>query len=145
MSKGHLTAISRNKPSVPMRRLDKAKRLEGLRMLDYGCGRGFDADHYSMDKYDPYYYRDDSIFKVGEYDVVTCNYVLNVIESPYERSKTIDNLRILLKKGGQAYITVRRDIKTEGYTKRGTYQENITLNLPILWENSQFCTYVLSY
>ena len=145
MNKSHLTAIARNRPSVPMKRLAKANRLEGLKMLDYGCGRGFDADYYNMDKYDPYHHRNDEIFKIGQYDVITCNYVLNVIESAYEREKTIDNLRLLLKKGGLAYITVRRDIKTEGYTKKGTYQENIQLNLPILWENSQFCTYILSY
>jgi 2-polyprenyl-3-methyl-5-hydroxy-6-metoxy-1,4-benzoquinol methylase len=143
--KAHLTAIARNKPSVPMRRLHKNDRLHGSNMLDYGCGRGKDAEAFNMTKYDPHYFNDVSVMQLGQYDIITCNYVLNVIESPIERQRVLDDIRLMLRKGGLAYITVRRDIKTEGYTKRGTYQENITLNLPILWENSSYCTYVLSY
>ena len=144
MNKAHLTAISRKAPSVPMRRLHKANRLQGRNMLDYGCGRGYDADTYGMDKHDPHYY-DRGDLCIGDYDVITCNYVLNVIDCPKARQAVLDDIRVLLMKGGIAYITVRRDIKTEGYTKRNTYQENITLNLPILWENKQYCTYILSY
>jgi 2-polyprenyl-3-methyl-5-hydroxy-6-metoxy-1,4-benzoquinol methylase len=128
-----------------MRRLFKAHRLNGKAMLDYGCGRGIDADTYGLDKFDPHYYNDTNAWKVGKYDVITCNYVLNVIDSQAERDAVLANIKILLKKGGIAYITVRRDIKSEGYTSRGTYQENIQLNLPILWENSTYCTYMLTY
>jgi len=91
-------------------------------MLDFGCGRGLDATTYGLDKYDP-----------------------NVIPTKKERTAVIEDIRNLLTKGGIAYITVRRDIKTQGYTKRGTFQENITLNLAKLWENSSYCTYVLHY
>ena len=143
MNKAHLTAIARKAPSVPMRRLEKANRLHGRNMLDYGCGRGYDADHYGMDKHDPYYY-DRGDLCSEDYDVITCNYVLNVIESETARQIVINDIKDLLMSGGIAYITVRRDIKTEGYTKRNTYQTNIHLNLPILWENKQYCTYILT-
>jgi len=143
-NKAHLTAISRNSPSVPMRRLNKAGRLGAKRMLDFGCGRGLDATTYGLDKYDPHYYPEKD-WKVAKYDVITCNYVLNVIPTKEERTAVIEDIRNLLTKGGIAYITVRRDIKTQGYTKRGTFQENITLNLAKLWENSSYCTYVLHY
>jgi len=113
-------------------------------MLDFGCGRGLDATTYGLDKYDPHYFPEKD-WKVEAYDVITCNYVLNVIPTKKERTAVIEDIRNLLTKGGIAYITVRRDIKTQGYTKRGTFQENITLNLAKLWENSSYCTYVLHY
>lgn len=143
--KSKLTARARNSPSVPMRRLNKALRLSGSNMLDYGSGKGFDAKHYGMAAYDPYHNPDENLMKVGIYDVITCNYVLNVIPTPAARQAVLDNIRILLKKGGIAYVTIRRDVKTEGYTKRGTYQENVRLDLPVLWENSNYCTYLLRY
>jgi hypothetical protein len=97
-----------------------------------------------MAKHDPHYFNRGDLC-MEDYDVITCNYVLNVVPDPLERQRILDNIRILLMKGGVAYITVRRDVKTTGYTKKGTYQENVELNLPILWENSSYCTYVLSY
>jgi len=122
-----------------MRKLEEAGLLKG-KMLDFGCGKGIDADTYGMDKYDLHYNRVTLVD--GIYDTITCNYVLNVIESNKERLAIQLAFDCLLKKGGIAYITVRRDIKTEGYTKRGTYQENIVLDLPILWETAGCCTYI---
>lgn len=141
MNKAHLTAISRSKPSAPMARLAKADRLNGRNMLDFGCGKGYDADYFGMDKYDPYYFNRDLC--TGDYDVITCNYVLNVIANQADRDLVIAEIYRLLQENGIAYITVRRDVKTAGYTSKGTYQESIQLNLPILWENSSFCTYML--
>ncbi len=134
----HKTAISRKSPSVPMRQLDKKNLLVGD-LLDYGCGRGFDADHFDMDKYDPHY-SPEKPTKV--YDTITCNYVFNVIDADKE-SELIQEISQLLNKGGTAYITVRRDIKEEGFTSKKTYQRNVKLNLPVLKETSTFCTYVL--
>jgi ubiquinone/menaquinone biosynthesis C-methylase UbiE len=134
------TAISRSKPSSPMRNLALAGKLYG-RMLDYGCGKGFDADYYNMTKYDTHY---QPTFPEGEFDVITCNYVLNVIQGLMERMEVIANIYRLLAPTGKAYITVRRDVEGEVITKKGTFQKDIYLNLPILWENSNFCTYVLT-
>ena len=143
MSKAHLTAITRRNPSVPMRHLHKLELMEG-KLLDYGSGKGKDADHYSMDRYDPHYAPQEPN---GKYNTITCNYVLNVIESKSEREEVLNKIRNLLDVGGLAYITVRRDIVKslgkEGETSRGTYQKNITLNLPVLKETSTYCTYIL--
>lgn len=131
MNKAHLTAIARNKPSAPMRWLaENSSALETwMRKLDYGCGKGFDAERYDMFKYDPHYYPDKCLDYTGKYDTITCNYVLNVIESDDEVNKVLAHIRSLLKPDGVAYITVRRDVKQPGRTKRGTYQRDIQLDL----------------
>jgi len=111
--------------------------------LDYGCGKGLDADHYLMCKYDPYYFSDELAIKTRKYDVVTCNYVLNTI-SIEEANSVIEKIKALLNNNGIAYISVRRDLKKEGYTKTGTYQRNVVLDLPVLYEKSGFfCIYEL--
>ncbi len=143
MSKAHITAITRKKPSVPMRNLNKQGLLIG-KMLDYGSGRGFDADFFKMDRYDPHYAPQKP---KGKYDTITCNYVLNVIEDSEEMHELIHKLSTLLNKGGKAYITVRRDIEKnlgkEGFTSKGTYQKNVILPFPVFKETSAYCTYVL--
>ena len=139
MNKSHLTAITRKKVSTPMRYLKEQGRLHGKK-LDYGCGRGFDADFFRMDKYDPYW---QPIMPTGEYDVITCNYVLNVL--PIEKeNEVIEDIKSRLKPGGKAYISVRRDVKVDGFTKRGTYQRNVELDLPVVKKNGTFCLYELT-
>ena len=139
-NKAHYTAITRKKPSVPMRHLAKLGVLDKGRKLDYGCGKGFDADHFGMEKYDPHF---SPIKPKGLFDVITCNYVLNVVLENKVLDILID-IGNLLNSGGKAYLTVRRDIKQEGYTKKGTYQRNVILDLPILKETSTYCTYILT-
>ncbi len=134
----HKTAITRKNPSVPMRHLDKKNLLLGD-LLDYGCGKGFDADHFNMDKYDPHYAPETPN---KTYDTITCNYVFNVVE-PHEEAALLHKIYTFLKPEGCAYITVRRDIKTEGYTSKKTYQRNVELSLPVLRETSTYCTYIL--
>ena len=51
MNKSYKTAKSRQTLSVPMRYLRLC--LNG-RLLDYGCGKGSDADALGMEKYDPH-------------------------------------------------------------------------------------------
>lgn len=116
------TAISRNKPSAPMRFLEKLGALGG-KMLDYGSGRGKDADYYGMDKYDPYFAPTEP---QGQYDIITSNFVLNVL-SKKEADAVIEKVRGLLKPGGVAYFSVRRDIKKDGMTSKGTYQRTVML------------------
>lgn len=119
-----------------MRLLESKGLLHGD-MLDYGCGRGFDAEYYGMDGYDPYYAPE---FPQKSYDVITCNFVLNVVNRR-GREKIIALVALLLKEEGVAYFTVRRDIKTEGCTSRGTEQWDVVLDYEVIEENRDFCIY----
>jgi len=132
------TAIKRKALSVPMRYLNSKGLLKGD-VLDYGCGRGFDADTLHLDKFDPYYHNVD-INK--NYDTITCNYVLNTVTPEIELT-IINKIKALLKPNGKAYITVRRDINKDGYTSIGTLQRTVELDLKIEKNNSAFCMYIL--
>jgi hypothetical protein len=110
-------------------------------LLDFGCGKSFDADLLDGFKYDPYYEPSSCIRMT--YDYILCSYVLNVLLKKDE-SKILKQIKLLLNKNGIAYITVRRNIKKEGYTSKGTYQRNVILNLPIIKENRDYCIYKLS-
>lgn len=127
MAASKQTAISRNKPSAPMKYLSDNNLLKG-KMLDYGCGKGFDADHFVMSKYDPNWHPDKNSLN-QKYDTVTCNYVLNVIECPVERAEVLNKIKSLLAEGGTGYVTVRADVKKDGKTTKG-YQANVELDLP---------------
>lgn len=136
----HLTAIARKAPSRPTRYLSACGMLRG-RVLDYGCGRGKDADVFGLEKFDPYYFPD---MPVGAFDTIVCNYVLNVVPSPDGRSCILATIQSMLRRGGIAYITVRNDRKKlNGWTKRKTWQGLIELPLPIVTTNSNFTMYLL--
>lgn len=140
MNKSYLTAIKRNKFSAPMRYLRGVFSTTG-RYLDYGCGRGYDADALDLVKFDPHYFPQ---APEGEFDIITCNYVLNVVDEKTADEIVLDISR-LLKRNGVSYITVRRDIKKEGLTSKGTFQRNVVLNLPVVVEKkNQFCIYRLT-
>ncbi|MFI1502083.1 DNA phosphorothioation-associated putative methyltransferase [Streptomyces platensis] len=86
------TAISRASLSVPARQAVVDKQvLPGLTVLDYGCGRG--GDVHALQQldcqavgWDPFYQADT---RLEPADVVLLTYVLNVIEDPQERRKTL--------------------------------------------------------
>jgi 2-polyprenyl-3-methyl-5-hydroxy-6-metoxy-1,4-benzoquinol methylase len=140
MSKAHLTAIARKKLSTPMRYLKEHSLIEGV-ALDYGCGRGFDADELGIQGYDPYHRREVE-FETGGYDTITCNFVLNVIPEEVVRRTVLLSIRSLLKKGGTAYISVRNDRNNlNGYTSKGTWQGFIELDLPVVKKTSSFIMY----
>jgi hypothetical protein len=102
------------------------------RNLDYGCGKGLDAQIYGMEKYDPHYYPDSQHLEFSAFDLITCNYVLNVIEKESDRIGIMARIYGLLADGGVAYISVRDDrANLKGHTKRGTWQGHITLDLPV--------------
>ena len=138
MDKPHLTAITRRGPSVPIKWLDSHSLLTG-RILDFGCGKGMDAESFDMDRYDPFYSPE---YPTGKYDTITCTYVLNVVDEN-TADTILAEILALLSKVGIAYLTVRRDIKKEGLTSRGTFQRNVRHVLPIMTENSRFCIYKL--
>jgi hypothetical protein len=127
------TAIRRKKLSAPMAWLVESGNIRPwddgylrLDMLDYGCGHGFDADELDMDGYDPNH-RPWNV-PAGSYDVVTCNYVLNVLDTNEAILDTIKAVQRCLSGAGVAYVTVRADDQNlNGYTSRGTYQRPVRL------------------
>ena len=142
MNKTYLTAISRKNLSIPAKWLLK-QNLISSDHLDYGCGRGSDAEYLGCDKYDPYYFPDKP---TKRYDSITCTYVLNVLETHTECQDVVNSIRELLTENGKGYISVRRDIKNEGITSRGTYQYMVYLSDTVLVENSSFALYeILPY
>jgi len=137
----HLTAITRKKPSAPMQMLAGSYQLSG-RILDYGCGKGFDADHFGIERFDPHFF---PVMPEGLFDTIVCNYVLNVIESPETRAVVLRDIVSKLTDNGMAYITVRNDVKDlNGRTKRGTWQGLIKLTLPVMRTCADYVTYFLT-
>ncbi|MFF5336872.1 DNA phosphorothioation-associated putative methyltransferase [Streptomyces sp. NPDC013181] len=91
-SERRLTAIGRAALSVPARQAFADRQLVPERtVLDYGCGRGDDVRSLRrldcrITGWDPYF-RPES--KLERADVVLLTYVLNVIEDPLERRRTL--------------------------------------------------------
>jgi hypothetical protein len=135
-NKVKFTAIYRKKPSRPMKWLSSHKKLNGGRKLDYGCGRGFDAYYYKMDKYDLYW---ESKRPNGKYDIITCHFVLNVVDEEIQ-IQIIEDILNHLKRDGVAYFSVRRDLK-EDEQKDGYVQRLVYLNLPSIHKNCSFEIY----
>jgi ATP adenylyltransferase len=127
----HKTAISRNTLSVPMVYLAKQELLKG-NVLDYGCGKGQDAAELDIAAYDKYHAPNGADLSSGQYDTITCNYVLNVIPDDIERLDVIEDIKRLLTPEGVAYISVRADMESlKGWTKRETYQTYIEIDYPV--------------
>jgi len=133
------TAVVRKKPSLPCRILNKHSLLIG-KMLDYGCGRCFDAKYYGMDAFDPNWNIYNYINKPSTYDTIVCNYVLNVV-TPLEEEVIIDHIYMLLKTRGNAYFTVRRDLKRDAQKGRGCIQRMVYLPLESIHRTSAFEIY----
>jgi len=136
------TAITRTKPSKPMTILESKGLLSGgLIGLDYGCGRGFDADYYGLDKFDPHYFNSQPL--LTSYDFITCNYVLNVVDEATQ-VQIIEKIMSLLSDDGVAYISVRRDVKKPTVTVKNTYQCPVFLSYPVIYEDSSTCIYKIT-
>lgn len=121
-------AIKRTKPSEAAVIIDREirSRIElGFcpsepRILDYGCGHGFDANHFGWDAYDPYYGPFKVAGKTHSYDFVVCINVINAL-SRNNRHRVLESLNYWLKtKRGQkhwpatAFLAVPRNIPETG-------------------------------
>ena len=137
MSKAHLTAIKRKRLSSPAKFLVDNEHLKGS-VLDYGCGRGDDAQRLEIDSYDPHY---QPVLPSKKYDTILCTYVLNVLPANQWR-QVIEDMLEYLEPGGSIYITVRTDARSlKGITSKGTYQTLVDLPYPMIRKNSTYCIY----
>ena len=130
-------AIKRTEPSKAAVFLSKLVRG---RTLDYGCGWGFDADHFKWESFDPYY-RPKKL--QGPFDTIVCLSVINAL-SKNNRTKVIQKIRDLLAEDGTAYFSVPRDIPTSG--KMGlhhSFQNYVVLTLPSIFSDKSMEIYVL--
>lgn len=123
---GAATAIARRKLSSPMRHLLNRGLIlaDEHRILDYGCGRGSDVEilrewGHDVDGWDPHWAP--GAVEAGAYDIVTCHFVLNVIDPARERD-VLSGILTAMKPGALAFITVRRDIPRAGQPGRGCFQ-----------------------
>lgn len=126
------TAMHRKTMSAPLRWLLENTRFPGP-VLDYGCGHGQDvrelqARDYVAHGWDPVHFPNGTDFadKRDAYAIVLCTYVLNTIESPDDRDAVLADIVGALAPGGTAFVTVRRDVQTDGSTSRG-WQGNVLL------------------
>lgn len=147
----HLTAMHRTELSAPVLFLHQNNLLKGT-ILDYGAGRGSDADflagkyHYTdVDRYDPFYFPTQPTRK---YDTVLCTYVLNVITST-EAEKVLNVIVSLMEDNASAFITVRCRLTRFGFRPyRGgfVYYREVKLQLPVVHYNhdKRFIIYKLT-
>ncbi len=128
----HLTIKKRRWPSFPTKFLFSNGFIKG-KTLDFGCGLGLDINYLKnkdidITGYDPYYLPE---YPKVKFDTIICNYVLNVLLKD-EQTNVLMAISELLKPEGKAYISVRRDIKRDGfrfnpYHNCKTYQCNVVL------------------
>ncbi len=136
----HYTAKEREKMSFPTRILLKENLIEG-KVLDFGCGFGKDVEElkakgFDVSGYDPHYQPE---YPKNKFDTIICHYVLNVLQNQ-EQAKVLYQVSNLLKFGGKAYFSVRRDIKNPGFRthflhKVKTYQTNVVLPFKTVFKN----------
>jgi DNA phosphorothioation-associated putative methyltransferase len=144
MSNYHPTAINRKELSMPMRTIIKNKIIKkGDLILDFGCGRSDDVKFLQRQLkhraygYDPNLPDDLTHFLVNDisklpyrsFDIVTCIYVLNVVENEEERKEIVKQLLSLSK--NKIIIAIRADKNIKGrphkdgvITRRNTFQMN---------------------
>lgn len=117
------------------------RRLIRGRVLDYGCGFGFDADHFGWEGYDPHYRQK---LPTGPFDTVVCNHVANMLTraSRIELYRTLEGL---LTPTGTAYLSVSRKIPVGGkIAMRKRLQNYVVLTLPSLFRDGDMELYKLT-
>ncbi|MBT7608258.1 MAG: class I SAM-dependent methyltransferase [Bacteriovoracaceae bacterium] len=89
------------------------------RGLDFGCGNGptlsvlFKEQGYSMSLYDPYYYRDQTVFD-NKYNFITATEVLEHVAKP---KKALEQLIACLKNKGILAIMTKLALDKEAFLK----------------------------
>jgi len=103
-------STAKQRSSVPFTYWQEQGHLTG-NVLDFGCGN----DDYGFARYDAFSHPDIKPL-LREWDVVVCNYVLNIQPSDHLVMQIIVLINKLLRPGGTALFAVRQDIK---HTERG--------------------------
>jgi hypothetical protein len=110
------------------------------RVLDYGCGFGFDADHFGWQAYDPHYRQKPP---EGAFDVVVCNHVANMLTRS-SRRQLFETLQGLLAPRGKAYVSTSRKIPVGGkIAMRKRIQNYVVLTLPSIHRDGELEIYKL--
>lgn len=145
----HKTAMSRVRPSPFARTIVDilVPKLSITSVLDHGCGRGSDVDHYraaglDADGWDPHPGFGWTAKHDREYDLVTSIFVLNVLPDPWQRIQALQDAARFARPGGSLLVVTRSpaDIDSraacaswpshqDGYWSseaRGTFQKGIS-------------------
>ncbi|MGH3702652.1 MAG: methyltransferase domain-containing protein [Pseudonocardiaceae bacterium] len=145
----HKTAMSRVRPSPFARTVVGVlvPRLGISSVLDHGCGRGSDVDHYraaglDADGWDPHPDFGWTANHDREYDLVANVFVLNVLPDPWQRIQALRHAAQFVRPGGFLFVVTRSpaDIAPraatanwpshqDGYWSskaRGTFQKGIS-------------------
>jgi SAM-dependent methyltransferase len=132
-------AIRRETVSKTARFLEERRLLRG-RVLDYGCGFGFDADHYGWEAYDHHYRQK---LPEGVFDTIVCNHVANMLTRE-SRQCLFHSIQALLAPQGKAYVSVSRKIPRAGkIAMRKRIQNYVVLTLPSLFCDDELEIYRL--
>lgn len=139
------TAIARHAPSAPVRWLERRGMIRAGAAgdgLDFGAGRGYDAEFMGYSAFDPHFAPDRPR---RQFSTVLCIYVLNVIASAGERRGVLLQIVDYLKPGGRAFVAVRRDIPRSGTaTQHWVALDGSEPGAPVLIEeNRGFALYML--
>ncbi len=114
---GFGTSIARTEVSAPVRFYQEAGLLEG-EVLDYGAGR----DPHEYARYDPAYFPDLELL-ARRWDVVMCNFVLNVIPLDHNRVELLTTLQALSTR--RVLVSVWTKAEEESASRAG-YQAGLT-------------------
>jgi 2-polyprenyl-3-methyl-5-hydroxy-6-metoxy-1,4-benzoquinol methylase len=132
-------AVRRETVSKTARFLDEHRLLRG-RVLDCGCGFGFDADQFGWEAYDPHYRQK---LPDGLFDIIVCNHVANMLTRD-SRKELYRALQALLAPQGKAYVSVSRKIPKAGkIALRKRIQNYVVLTLPSLFGDDEVEIYRL--
>lgn len=110
----HKTAMSRIRPSPYARTVVDVlvPDLGITSVLDHGCGRGSDVDHYraaglDADGWDPHPGFGWTAKHNREYDLVTNIFVLNVLPDPWQRIQALQDAAQFVRPGGSLFVVTR--------------------------------------
>jgi hypothetical protein len=110
------------------------RKLVRSRVLDYGCGQGFDANDQGWEFYDPYYR---PVAPTGCYDTIIVNHVANILTRD-SRAKLFERITALLADRGTAYISVARNIPKSGkHGSRRRIHNYVVLTLPSVYADDE--------